>query len=331
MVVLVALTLGLTSVDRSVTVGVYFYVWYSSDGRHWDPSMDPAWAVVEQPVIRFYDSRDEQVIRWQLKLIRDAGIDFIAISWWGPGSFEDEAAKIVVKHLRKYGLKFAILVEPYLGNDPAPYNRSFWEDTIRYIRVNYIEPYGDLYFHLHGKPLILAFNPIGLSYRPHEDFPEFTIRIVGNDIDNAKYQDWDYWPDYLSPSLDNVELRVRRDNMVSVVPRFCDTHFRAQGICIDPDLTEGFYRKQWDWILRNADKVSIVMITSWNEYHERTQIEPSFSNQTADPWLLYNTTKEYIALLKQRNTVVNLVITIILIFIVAFIVEHVIRFIKKLI
>ncbi|MEM4847011.1 MAG: hypothetical protein QW794_04555, partial [Thermosphaera sp.] len=92
-------TLGFTSVDRSVTVGVYFYVWYSSDGRHWDPSVDPVWAVVEQPVIRFYDSRDESVIKWQLKLIRDAGIDFIVISWWGPGSFEDEAAKAVVKHL----------------------------------------------------------------------------------------------------------------------------------------------------------------------------------------------------------------------------------------
>ncbi|MEM1832601.1 MAG: hypothetical protein QXJ97_13855, partial [Desulfurococcaceae archaeon] len=134
------LTLGFTYVDRSVTVGVYFYVWYSSDGRHWSDS--PVTSVIETPVIGFYDSRDESVIKWQLKLIRDAGIDFIVISWWGPGSFEDEAAKIVIKHLREYGLKFAILVEPYLGNEPALYNRSFWENTTRYIRVNYIEPYG---------------------------------------------------------------------------------------------------------------------------------------------------------------------------------------------
>ncbi|MEM4534820.1 MAG: hypothetical protein QW764_02120 [Desulfurococcaceae archaeon] len=333
-VVLVALTLGFTYVftyvDRSVTVGVYFYVWYSSDGRHWDPSVDPAWAVVEQPVIRFYDSRDESVIKWQLKLIRDAGIDFIVISWWGPGSFEDEAAKAVVKHLREYGLKFAILVEPYLGNDPSLYNKEFWFSVLNYLKANYISIYDDVYFKLHGKPLVLAFNPIGLSYRPHEDFPEFTIRITGNDIDNAKYQDWDYWPDYLLHS-DSVELRVRRDNVVSIIPRYCDTHFRTPGVCLDPDLTQGFYRKQWEWILKNADKVSIVMITSWNEYHERTQIEPSFSNQTADPWFLYNTTKEYIALLRRRSTMINLVVVTVLVFIAAIVMKYALGFIKKIV
>ncbi|MEM4769888.1 MAG: hypothetical protein QW205_03480, partial [Desulfurococcaceae archaeon] len=50
-VVLVALTLGFTYVftyvDRSVTVGVYFYVWYSSDGRHWNDS--PVTPVIETP------------------------------------------------------------------------------------------------------------------------------------------------------------------------------------------------------------------------------------------------------------------------------------------
>ncbi|MEM4847282.1 MAG: hypothetical protein QW794_05960, partial [Thermosphaera sp.] len=92
-----------------------------------------------------------------------------------------------------------------------------------------------------------------------------------------------------------------------------------------------FYRKQWEWILKNADKVSIVMITSWNEYHERTQIEPSFSNQTADPWFLYNTTKEYIALLKQRNMAVNFALVIATVFVTAFIVKLVARFIIKLI
>ncbi|MEM4670926.1 MAG: hypothetical protein QXJ84_00935 [Desulfurococcaceae archaeon] len=322
------LTLGFTHEDRSVTVGVYFYVWYSSDGRHWSDS--PVTSVIETPVIGFYDSRDESVIKWQLKLIRDAGIDFIVISWWGSGSFEDEAAKIVIKHLREYGLKFVILVEPYLGNDPSLYNKEFWFSAISYLRANYISVYDDVYFKLHGKPLVLAFNPLGLMYRPHEDFPEFTIRITGNDIDNAKYQDWDYWPDYLLHS-DSVELRVRRDNVVSIIPRYCDTHFRTPGACLDPDLSQGLYRKQWEWVLRNADKVSIVMITSWNEYHERTQIEPSFSDETRDPWLLYNTTKEYIALLRQRSSAVNLTLAITAVFVTALIVKLSIRFITKLI
>ncbi len=39
------------------------------------------WGVVDKPVIGYYDSTDQEVVEWQLYLIRKAGIDCLFISW----------------------------------------------------------------------------------------------------------------------------------------------------------------------------------------------------------------------------------------------------------
>jgi len=286
--------------DGGVVVGVYFYPWYSAThGRHWNDTMGNI--VIDEPLIGYYDSDDPAVIRWQLGLIRDAGVDFIILSWWGPDSFEDNTSRVIAGYLGEYGLKFAVMVEPFLGSEhPEYYNRGFWEEVLSYLDSNLIKPYSDVYMHLHGKPLILAFNPIGMKYNPSSDFPGYTVRMTGNDIDNAGYQDWDYWPDYINAS--SVELRVRRDGMVSVAPRFDDAYFRSPGRRVDPDYSLRLYEREWEWILSHRDGVRIVVITSWNEYHERTMIEPHYDRTAStDPFYAYNITREYISRLKTAN------------------------------
>ncbi len=281
-------------------VCVYYYVWYSSDGRHWGGPGDLYWSVLDTPVAGYYDSRHLATIARHLEQLKSLGVDCLFISWWGPGSFEDEAAKRVFQLLPRYGLKAAILVEPYKGSDdPSLYNRSWWGQVLTYIRENYIDMYPESYLRLNDKPLVLAFNPIGLSYDPRPDYPEYTVRIVGNDIDNARYQDWDLWPDYDS-SLTG-ELRLRRDGYVALAPRFDDEHFRPGGVPpYDPNLTEGWYGKQWQWVLEHRDEVRIIAVYSWNEYHERSMIEPH-NDATAmkDPYYLYEQTQYYISKLSS--------------------------------
>ena len=275
----------------SPIVGAIFYPWYSvSRRRHWDNTID-------RPYIGYYDSYNNTVIEWQLKLIKNAGIDFIVFSWWGPNSFEDNVTKTLAKYLRKYGIQFTIMLEPYLGNEhPEYYNKSFWANNLEYISKNHVEPYSDIYLFLEGKPLVMAFNPIGMEYNPSSDFPDYTIRITGNDIDSARYQDWDYWPDYIDP--EHVTLKIRRNGYVVIIPRYDDTHFRDPGR-VDQNYTENLYVKEWEWILEHKDAISIVMITSWNEYHERTMIEPHYDGTVSiDPFYIYNPTKTYIEKLK---------------------------------
>ncbi len=287
-------------INNSITnhmklIGIYFYPWYSITlHRHWDET------VIDKPFIGYYDSYNESVIRWQLELIKEAGIDFIVLSWWGPGSFEDNTTKIIVRYLREYGIKFAILIEPYINyTDPRPYNKVFWEKTIKYIANNYIELHRDIYFRLNGKPLILAFNPIGEAYDPRNDFQNYCIRIVGNDVDHGGYRDWDLWPDY---DINQTGiLRIRKDGYVAIAPRFDDEHFRPCGLRpYDPFLNKQWYSKQWKFVLSHLKEIRIILIYSWNEYHERSMIEPYYDARTrVDPWFLYNLTKHYIASLKQ--------------------------------
>ncbi|GBF08765.1 hypothetical protein apy_04900 [Aeropyrum pernix] len=286
-------------------VCVYFYPWYSSDGRHWGDS--PLTPVVDEPLIGYYDSRDPVVVDWQLGLISDAGVDCLFVSWWGPGSFEDEASRLVFQRLGEHGLKAAILVEPYLGGDAGLYGRGWWEDTLDYIYENFVEKYSESYLSWEGSPLVLAFNPIGMSYRPLD--PRFTIRIVGNDIDRAGYQHWDLWPDYLAPWVAEKDavLRVRSDGYVAITPRFDDRVFCETGVrtgcgqrLIDPDYALNAYAIQWEWVLRNLDRVRLVAVYSWNEYHERSMIEPH-RDATAvnpDPYYVYKVTMNYVAKLE---------------------------------
>ena len=79
-------------------VSAFYYPWYgtySADGsyRHWSqdghaPPNDIASAYY--PAIGLYSSSDKLVIDAQMSEIRGAGIDEIAVSWWGRGSPEDQ-------------------------------------------------------------------------------------------------------------------------------------------------------------------------------------------------------------------------------------------------
>ncbi|MEB2836097.1 MAG: hypothetical protein GSR80_000113 [Desulfurococcales archaeon] len=274
-------------------VCVYYYPWYGGPDHPWQFYKDT-------PVLGLYNSSHLSVIARHLGWLRDLGVDCLFISWWGPGHFTDRVAQEIFKLLPSYGLRAAILVEPYKGDEnPEVYNSTWWNETLAYLRENYIDRYPEAYLRLEGKPLVLAFNPIGLAYDPRPDHPGYAIRIVGNDIDNARYQDWDLWPDYDKALTGH--LRIRRDGYVSLAPRFDDEHFRPGGVPpYDPDLSRGWYQRQWEWVLRHRDAIRIVAIYSWNEFHERSAIEPH-NDATAHvgPYYLYDLTKHYIQELRQ--------------------------------
>ena len=158
----------------------YYYPWYGAPDHPWVN-------ITDTPVLGFYFSGYLSVISRHLSWIKQSGADCLIISWWGPGHFTDQVSRIIFQKLGSYGLKAVILVEPYLGGDPDYYNESFWNSTLNYIDENYIQQYKDEYLYLDGKPLIVAFNPIGMNYDPRPVFKNYTIRIIGNDIDNAKY------------------------------------------------------------------------------------------------------------------------------------------------
>ena len=70
-----------------------------------------------------YSSSDRLVIAQQMDEIKAAGIDEIAVSWWGRGSPEDRRLAAVVAAARARGLAVAVHLEPYAGRTRA---RARW-------------------------------------------------------------------------------------------------------------------------------------------------------------------------------------------------------------
>ncbi len=286
------------STARPPLVLAYTYLWYGVDfpDRHWNDS--PVTLVVDRPLLGYYNSSDPRILEVQLRQLEAAGFDGVIVSWWGQGSPSDRALRVLVELLetRVAGLRFAVMVEPSRGEDPDAYTEEWWRTVLDYLEKNYIEPHRDKYLHLHGKPLILAYSPIGRSYDPRQAFNEYTIRLVDGG-------DWYLWPRN-DTGLAGT-LTIARDGYVALTPRIDTSHMVRAGaekenITLDPDLSKRWYINQWFWVLGRRGNISIVAIYSWNEYHERSQIEPHIDGKTGEEnRLLYDLTRVFIAMLKQ--------------------------------
>ena len=118
-------------VVMKMNVGIFYYVWYGApDSPNWSAPQ-----FVDYPVLGNYSSSDPTVIKRQLVWMKDLGIDFAVISWWGFYSnyekFIDNAAKQVleVAEDNMIGLKFAIMVEP---SDTMAVPTTIQESTIMF-------------------------------------------------------------------------------------------------------------------------------------------------------------------------------------------------------
>src|SRR5262249_40316833 len=119
-------------------VSAFYYPWYGTVARdgsyaHWGqrghaPPDDIASSYY--PARGLYSSSDDVVIGQQMDDIRRAGIDEIAVSWWGGGSPEDERLPTVIAAAHRDGIAVAAPLEPYGGRTVASI-----VDDIAYLRT----------------------------------------------------------------------------------------------------------------------------------------------------------------------------------------------------
>src|SRR5437588_8611549 len=122
-VLFVLLALPAPAAAQPVRSAIFFYPWYSNrahDGSyaHWQqgahtPPFDIASAFF--PYRGVYSSDDRNVLRAQMRDMRQAGVDEVVSSWWGWGSPEDARLLAVRRAARRDGLTLAVQLEPYDG------------------------------------------------------------------------------------------------------------------------------------------------------------------------------------------------------------------------
>jgi hypothetical protein len=292
------------SVKPKVDVGIFYYTWYGAPkADNWNAAK-----YVDFPIsdLGNYSSSDPMAALKQLRLMEDAGIDFVIISWWGfyddYQKFIDGAAKQIFTTAQvmasngSFGhLRIALMVEPFDNNEKA-YNYTAIYD---HINSEFVQPYSSIYYTYCGKPLLCFYEdltePPNLTNKGKIPLDSrFKVVIVGQ----QSYAQWTYTDlAYEKPSHP-------QNNQVSVTPRYDDSRLnRTHPIMTNANLTEGTSDQEWEKAIQlyQQGKINIITISTWNEYPERTMIEPHYDGTAkgADPYLLYNQTKFYISQLKK--------------------------------
>ncbi|HUW47586.1 MAG TPA: hypothetical protein VMW36_02445 [Patescibacteria group bacterium] len=282
-------------------VGLFYYVWYEGGlgNGHWNSSL--GWTVVDTPLLGFYNSSDPSVIRQHLKWFEELGVDFLIISWWGSSAlqgydFADTTTRLVFDLINETNspVKITLMVEDF--NQSGTYDFSAIYD---YIYDNYATQYGNEFFDLNGKPLVCWWNSdmtnTSESRQRIGNDSRFAARIIGH----HDYVDWYAWrPCSVDDENYPITLpKLSKDGFTCIEPRYDDSHI-GRSSTFDDDYSEGVYDRQWTWALKQGSNLNIIAIYSWNEYHERSQIEPHTTNGTL---VLLPFTKTY-----QYNTLRSL-------------------------
>ncbi len=108
-------------------VTAFYYLWYGTlahDGawRHWNQlSHNPPDDIASSfyPQGGPYSSRDPAVLARQMSELRSTGIGAIAVSWWGQGSWDDQSLEALFTAAAAAGIRIAFHLEPYNGQTAA--------------------------------------------------------------------------------------------------------------------------------------------------------------------------------------------------------------------
>jgi len=165
-------------------LGIFYYPWYGGPNnpevkwRHWKngghnppetwnarylPYVFELTSTTTDPSIRLYDSFDQEVVKRQMSLIRNAHINFVIWSWWGKESFSDHAFSKFWNSGNSnnpLGLMHCVYYEKeWLNNVPYEEIKS----DIDYIKSKYATD--SKYLKINSSPVLFVYNSTPLQYR----------------------------------------------------------------------------------------------------------------------------------------------------------------------
>lgn len=302
----------LTQASRSYSevpheVLAFYYPWYGTPERHgkwvhWDrvdaANHDIA-SARHYPEKGAYDSYDPDIIDWHINLAKSNGITGFIASWWGRGTFENGALPIILERAEKKNFKVSVYWETAPGKGEAQTDRAVRD------LVFLISNFGTnrSFLKVDGKPVIFAYGRV-MGEVPMASWPEiisqaraqagdFLLIADGYRAGYTRYFDGlhtynicgevagksgNALRQFAADSFADAVKLARSCNRIScltIIPGYDDTKIRHPGLKADRADGET-YRILWDEAIRaNPDW---ILITSWNEWHEGSEIEPSFED-----------------------------------------------------
>ena len=272
-------------VRQAPEVAAFYYPWYATparDGewRHWEGNnrQPPADVAANYyPLRGAYSSSDVAVLQAHMAEIAQAGIDLVVTSWWGRGSFEDRVLPDVLRAASAAGLRVAAHLEPYPGRSVG----TVEEDMV--------------HLRLLGLRDVWIYNANGFpasSWAPARARMPADVRVMAQSSNPTQMKSGDFANYARSAAFDGIYTydavrfaphefasvcaSARQNHLLcsaSVSPGYVANRLKPGDTQFVPRDAGGRYDATWLGALDSG--TDIVSITSYNEWHEGTQIEPA--------------------------------------------------------
>lgn len=266
---------ALAAAPRAETA-IFYYAWFGTPGsdgeyHHWQQGGSAPPAQVGSsyyPARGPYSSSDELVLGGQMGEIADAGVATVIVSWWGRGSLEDLRLPRILAAARARGLAIAAHLEPYGGRSVAS-----TQDDITYLR---------------------ALGVTDFYVWASVELPDEEWLALNRSLDGVRL--------FANTNLPGKAAAGGFDGVYTYdvllydgrfFPRYC-AQARRLGLLCAPSVGPGYdarsatpdtrvrsrrngatYDAMWQGAIRA--RADLVTVTSYNEWHEGTQIEAARS------------------------------------------------------
>ncbi|MBN3313344.1 MANEA mannosidase, partial [Atractosteus spatula] len=265
------------------------------------------------PELGAYSSRDPSVIEAHVLQLRTAAVGVLALSWYPPGMKDDngeptdDLVLLIMDIAHKYQVKVTFHIEPYKGRDDL----SMF-NNIKYI----VEKYGDHPAFYRYKTNAGLLRPLFYVYDSYLISPEMWAHLLKDtgqhSIRNTPYDgifigllvEEKHKTDILTAGFDgmytyfatngfsygsshrnwkSIKSFCDSKNLIfipSVGPGYIDTSIRPWNVHNTRHRINGKYYETAFSVALEA-RTDIVSITSFNEWHEGTQIEKAVPKTAA--------------------------------------------------
>jgi hypothetical protein len=294
------------AVGLSKKVHLFYYAWYGNptfngSWQHWNqaghsPPNDIA--ANFYPTLGAYASGDfAGAVNQHMQWIQQSGVGVIALSWWGQGSGEDNKAIGIMDKANQYGIKVAFHIEPYGGRTPSSvandvnYINSHYGNHPAYFRA---ADYGNRpVFYVFNTHLSSDWSPIA-SLKANNIIMEQTWEDTPGSLNFAGMSTYDGIAGAMARGWAIASAYAHANNLIwapSIAPGYIDDRAVPGNPTITIDRANGAaYDQQWNNVLSPQNgQPDWITITSFNEWHEGSQIEPARNSPPSGfGYLTYN-------------------------------------------
>ena len=277
----------------------FYYPWYgnpqgpSSRWFHWrGVGCEEITSATDYPLLGPYDSWDERVIRSHIAMAKAAGIDGLISSWWGIGTFEDQAFQRLLDVAEEEEFKVTIYYESV-----RDISKEQVVEELSYVLSKYSSHAAFLKIDCRPVLFIYAVGAKGRDVkfwfdivRQVENRTGIKVLYIGDTYDIGFLVAFDGLHKYNPIGIVDrrIEYLIMSENVKSyslpgaekeekiwcagVAPGYDDRKIRHPGQYV-PREDGKYYERTWRAAL--GSNPGIVTICSWNEWHEGTEVEPS--------------------------------------------------------